>query len=99
MQDECYGRRYSVPGTLRPGLVDIRHLRLLLMLDSISNPRMVMALEDVLVSGLPRREACARPYRLDGSDSERTVPALSEGVLKLFKTKATTVAFALRYRD
>lgn len=60
MQDECYGRRYSVPGTLRPGLVDIRHLRLLLMLDSISNPRMVMALEDVLVSGLPRREACER---------------------------------------
>ncbi|MFP2396986.1 PapB/FocB family fimbrial expression transcriptional regulator [Citrobacter braakii] len=60
MRDDCYRRRYSIQGTLHPGLVDIRHLRLLITLCSISSPRMVMALEDVLVSGLSRREACER---------------------------------------
>lgn len=60
MRDDNYRRRYSVPGVLHPGVVDIRHLRLLLTLCSISNPGMVMALEDVLVSGLSRREACER---------------------------------------
>ncbi|MBJ9240222.1 transcriptional regulator [Citrobacter braakii] len=60
MRNEHYQRRYSIPGNLQPGMVDIRHLRLLLVLCSISNPRMVLALEEVLVNGVSRREACER---------------------------------------
>lgn len=60
MCDEYSRRRYSIPGTLHPGMVDIRHLRLLLTLCNVSNPRMVLAIEDVLVGGFPRREACER---------------------------------------
>lgn len=60
MGDKYFQRHCSIPGALHPGLVNICHLRLLLTLCGISNPRMAMAAEDVLVSGLPRREACER---------------------------------------
>lgn len=60
MSNERYQRRLAIPGTLLPGGVDICHLRLLLTLCNISNPGMMMALEDVLVRGMSRREACER---------------------------------------
>ncbi|MCU6173005.1 PapB/FocB family fimbrial expression transcriptional regulator [Citrobacter cronae] len=60
MQNEWCRRKHTIPGTLVPGMVDIRHLRLLITLCNISNPGMIMAAEDVLVRGMSRREACER---------------------------------------
>lgn len=56
----CRKQRYSVPGMLYPGHVDIHHFRLLLTLCKIRNLSMALALEDTLVGGISRREACER---------------------------------------
>ncbi|MBC6504703.1 transcriptional regulator [Citrobacter freundii] len=50
----------DIPGTLVPGRVDVRHFRLLAAVSMISRKNTQAALEDVLVRGLTRREACER---------------------------------------
>ncbi|HCR3450452.1 TPA: transcriptional regulator [Citrobacter werkmanii] len=47
-------------GELAPGMMDIRHFRLLITICMIRNIRMQQALEDVLVHGLPRQAACKK---------------------------------------
>lgn len=49
-----------IPGTLEPGKVDIRHFRMLSVISMVRNNNMQQALEDVLVRGYTRREACER---------------------------------------
>lgn len=49
-----------IPGVLEPGRVDICHFRLLMALGLIKGKGMQGALEDVLVRGGTRREACER---------------------------------------
>lgn len=49
-----------MPGTLKPGQVDICHFRLLTVISMIKRKNMQDALEDVLVRGITRREACER---------------------------------------
>ncbi|ENU6224482.1 adhesin biosynthesis transcription regulatory family protein [Salmonella enterica subsp. arizonae] len=45
-------------GELIPGSVDIRHFRLLMTISSVNNEKMYKALEEVLVYGKSRKEAC-----------------------------------------
>ncbi|EGB2808525.1 transcriptional regulator [Salmonella enterica] len=50
----------DIPGSLVPGQVDIRHFRLLMTLGRIKKQSMQGALEDVMVRGASRGEACKR---------------------------------------
>ncbi|WP_370612388.1 PapB/FocB family fimbrial expression transcriptional regulator [Citrobacter meridianamericanus] len=52
--------KMDIPGVLEPGRVDICHFRLLMTLGRIKKPGMQGALEEVLVRGTTRREACER---------------------------------------
>lgn len=54
------GGHGDIPGLLVPGQVDIRHFRLLMTLGRIKKKNIQDALEDVLVRGEVRREACER---------------------------------------
>ncbi|MGS0639261.1 PapB/FocB family fimbrial expression transcriptional regulator [Citrobacter sp. VF227] len=51
---------YQKPGILIPGKVDKKYFFSLVDVCDISNPRMVCALEQVLVFGKTRREACGQ---------------------------------------
>ncbi|HII3146302.1 MAG: PapB/FocB family fimbrial expression transcriptional regulator [Hafnia sp.] len=48
----------GVPGVLLPGEVDIRYFRLLVTVCVLHSPCIQRALEDVLVHGKTRQEAC-----------------------------------------
>lgn len=50
----------QIPGVLEPGQVNICHFRLLVTVSMIRKKNMEQALEDVLVRGYTRREACER---------------------------------------
>ncbi|MBJ8362579.1 transcriptional regulator [Citrobacter cronae] len=50
----------EIPGTLKPGDIDICHFRLLVAISMIKRKNMQYALEDVLVRGRTRREACEK---------------------------------------
>lgn len=50
----------DIPGTLVPGRVDVRHFRLLAAVSMINRKNMLAALEEVLVGGQTRRDACER---------------------------------------
>ncbi|EBC6662852.1 transcriptional regulator [Salmonella enterica] len=52
--------KVGILGVLEPGRVDICHFRLLMTLGRIKKPGMQGALEEVLVRGATRREACER---------------------------------------
>ncbi|HCW0180999.1 MULTISPECIES: PapB/FocB family fimbrial expression transcriptional regulator [Citrobacter] len=52
--------RHFIPGTLEPGRVNICHFRLLIAMGITGKKNMQDALEEVLVRGLTRREACER---------------------------------------
>ena len=54
-KDECL---FLIPGEMVPGRVNVKYLRLLLLISNITNPRMCKAMEDVLVYGKSRKEAC-----------------------------------------
>lgn len=54
-----YGSRH-IPGTLVPGRTDISHFRLLASVSMIRKKNILNALEDVLIRGVSRREACER---------------------------------------
>lgn len=49
---------YRTPGTLIPGTVDRKYFYNLVEICEIANPNMIGALEQVLVSGKARKEAC-----------------------------------------
>lgn len=62
-----YFRPYSdttssrdIPGKLKPGRVDLVYFRLLMSVTSQRSIPLLRALEDVLVRGVPRKEACAQ---------------------------------------
>uniref|UniRef100_UPI00300E1FD3 PapB/FocB family fimbrial expression transcriptional regulator n=1 Tax=Citrobacter arsenatis TaxID=2546350 RepID=UPI00300E1FD3 len=48
----------SIPGVLLPGEVDIHYFRLLVTVCVLHSPCLQQALEDVLVHGKTRQEAC-----------------------------------------
>lgn len=56
MQGTLYS--FQKPGVLIPGRVDQKYFFSLVEICDITNPRMVSALEQVLVFGKTRREAC-----------------------------------------
>lgn len=49
---------YSAPGALRCGSMHPEHFRLLMALSGVHSTRIIMALEDYLVHGTARRDAC-----------------------------------------
>jgi hypothetical protein len=49
---------YMKPGTLIPGAVDRKYFYNLVEICEITNPKMIGALEQVLVAGKTRKEAC-----------------------------------------
>ena len=51
---------YQKPGSLTPGLVSRKYLLGLVAVCEISNQNMIKALEQVLVFGIPRKDACER---------------------------------------
>ncbi|EDS3841759.1 PapB/FocB family fimbrial expression transcriptional regulator [Citrobacter portucalensis] len=46
------------PGHLRPGEVDPEHFRMLIEASSIHSPKVIFAMEDFLVRGIPRKITC-----------------------------------------
>lgn len=49
---------FVIPGEMMPGKVNINYLRLLLLISNTNNPRVCKAMEDVLVYGVSRKQAC-----------------------------------------
>ncbi|EDS3841722.1 hypothetical protein GUD61_000494 [Salmonella enterica] len=46
------------PGHLRSGEVHPEHFRMLIEVSSIHSPKIILAMEDFLVRGIPRKIAC-----------------------------------------
>ncbi len=46
------------PGHLRPGEVHPEHFRMLIEASSIHSPKVILAMEDFLVRGIPRKVSC-----------------------------------------
>lgn len=82
--DEPQG--FYMPGELIPGQVDIRHFRLLMSISSVSNEKMYKALEDILVRGKKRKEACECHGVTQGylSVKYRHVQMISQTVHRIF---------------
>lgn len=58
IENEANGKYYKKLEELTPGEVDIRLFRLLLSVCVMHSPHIRQALEDVLVHGMSRKEAC-----------------------------------------
>ncbi|MFS6817767.1 PapB/FocB family fimbrial expression transcriptional regulator [Citrobacter meridianamericanus] len=76
----------DIPGSLVPGQVDIRHFRLLMTLGRIKKQNMQGALEDVLVRGASRGEACERHgvSQSQFSVKYRQLQVLSQTVVRIY---------------
>ncbi|MBJ9325205.1 PapB/FocB family fimbrial expression transcriptional regulator [Citrobacter braakii] len=78
---------FFIPGEMVPGRVNIKYLRLLLLICNVNNPRVCKAMEDVLVYGKSRKQACLDNGITQGyfSMKYQKLQFISQTIMKMYE--------------